>query len=218
MKVSNLLLVLFFIALPFAYALYLFPTLPATIPTHFNASGEADAWGDKSSIFLLPVIMGVVSLFVYFVLSNAKKLDPKRYADNDDSVMKNFGFYTVLFLAVLSLVIMYATSHPGVPIEKLIFSFLGLAFGVLGLFMPRLKQNYFAGIRLPWTLDSQANWIATHQVAGKIWAIGGGLQFLLGLIIQGEWMVYAFMSIVILMVLIPTVYSYLFFRKEKSSK
>jgi uncharacterized membrane protein len=33
-----------------------FSTLPDTIPTHFNASGEADGFGSKVSIIALPVI------------------------------------------------------------------------------------------------------------------------------------------------------------------
>ncbi len=31
-------------------------SLPATIPTHFNAKGEADGWGSKGMIWLLPSI------------------------------------------------------------------------------------------------------------------------------------------------------------------
>jgi len=33
-----------------------FSTLPDTIPTHFNAAGEADGFGSKASIIGLPVI------------------------------------------------------------------------------------------------------------------------------------------------------------------
>ena len=202
--------------LPFAYAAYLFPSLPYRIPTHFNASGEVDAWGHKSTIFLLPSIMGATSIFVYLILINSKKLDPKRYEQTDDGVLKNFALYTVLFLTVLSMVILYAISHVGVKIDKLLLPLLGLAFGLFGIYMPKLKQNYFAGLRLPWTLDSEPNWNATHAFAGKVWTIGGFLQFMLGLILDGSIMFPLFISLVILMVLIPAVYSYLFFRKEKA--
>ncbi|MBK0418938.1 DUF1648 domain-containing protein [Leucobacter sp. CSA1] len=34
-------------------ALLLYPTLPERIPTHFGISGQADAWGPRSSVFLL---------------------------------------------------------------------------------------------------------------------------------------------------------------------
>lgn len=51
-----------------AFWLYTFanyPQLPDTIPTHFNALGEADGFGDKSSIYILPV---VASIF-FFILT-----------------------------------------------------------------------------------------------------------------------------------------------------
>jgi len=212
---SKIPVVLILILVPFAYAYYLYPSLPYRIPTHFNASGEADAWGHKSSIFLLPSIMGVTSIIVYFILSNIKKLDPKRYASVDDKMYKQLALYVVLFLSLLSLLITYASAHEGVKIEKLLFPFLGLAFAGFGVYMPKIKQNYFAGFRLPWTLESEANWTATHRLAGKIWTVGGLLQFLSGLILQGELVFIFFISIIIVMVIIPTVYSYLFFKKEK---
>jgi len=38
--------------------------LPDTIPTHFNAFGEPDAWGSKKSIFLLPVVTSVIYILL----------------------------------------------------------------------------------------------------------------------------------------------------------
>jgi len=62
-------------------------------------------------------------------------------------------------------------------------------------------------------LENEENWNATHQLAGKVWVIGGSLQFLSGLIFEGQLTFGIFMTLVILMVLIPTVYSYLLFRR-----
>lgn len=42
--------------------LFNYPELPPTIPIHFNASGQADSYGSKSTIFLLPVIGTVISI------------------------------------------------------------------------------------------------------------------------------------------------------------
>jgi hypothetical protein len=38
-----------------AKPLYLYNKLPDTIPTHFDIAGKPDAWGAKSSLFLLPL-------------------------------------------------------------------------------------------------------------------------------------------------------------------
>ncbi|MCL4295833.1 MAG: DUF1648 domain-containing protein [Anaerolineae bacterium] len=39
--------------------------LPTLVPTHFGPSGQADAWGDKRSILILPVI----SVILYLMLT-----------------------------------------------------------------------------------------------------------------------------------------------------
>lgn len=45
--------------------LYYYKLLPETIPTHFNASGEPDAFGDKSSIFLFAGIAVLIYVVLY---------------------------------------------------------------------------------------------------------------------------------------------------------
>ena len=45
-----------------------YSSLPETIPTHFNAAGEADGFGSKASVIGLPVIASV--LFIGLTLLN----------------------------------------------------------------------------------------------------------------------------------------------------
>lgn len=55
-----------FATLGFALALGYFPDLREQIPTHFNASGEADKFGSKNTIFLMPVLsLVMVAIFVF---------------------------------------------------------------------------------------------------------------------------------------------------------
>ena len=112
--------VLLLIGIPFIYAAYLYPSLPEIIPTHFNIKGEADGFGGKDSIYLGPSIMGMASLFTYLFLTYIKKIDPKRSEQMEDGLFQKFGFFTVLFLTALSMVILYATTHQGISIEKLL--------------------------------------------------------------------------------------------------
>jgi|LauGreDrversion4_1035100.scaffolds.fasta_scaffold133191_2 uncharacterized membrane protein len=204
--------VLILIGIPFIYATYLYPSLPEIIPTHFNIKGEADGFGGKDSIYLGPVILGVASLFSYFLLANNKKFDPKRSGQIDDGMFQKFGFFTVLFLSALSMVILYATTHQGISFEKLLFPIMGLAFAGMGLYMPKIKQNYFAGFKLPWTLDNVDNWNATHKIAGKVWLYGGIVQFFAGMAFSSVTSFVIFFIDMIVMVLIPTIYSYRMFK------
>jgi uncharacterized membrane protein len=207
-----LIYVLLLIGIPFIYAAYLYPSLPEIIPTHFNIKGEADGFGGKDSIYLGPSIMGLTSLFTYFLLANIKKFDPKRAEQIDDALFQKFGFFTVLFLTTLSMVILYATTHQSISIEKLLFPMMGLAFAGMGLYMPKIKQNYFAGFKLPWTLDNVDNWNATHKIAGKVWLYGGIIQFFAGMAFSSVTSFVIFFIDMIVMVLVPTIYSYRMFK------
>ena len=69
------------------------------------------------------------------------------------------------------------------------------------------------GIKLPWTLDNEDNWFMTHRFVGFIWVIGG-------LIITANAflsMPYITIGVVALLVAVPFVYSYLYYRKQMSA-
>jgi uncharacterized membrane protein len=44
------------------FVIYSYNTLPDTIPTHFNAGGEPDGYGKKSTLFILPVLATLIFL------------------------------------------------------------------------------------------------------------------------------------------------------------
>ena len=60
MRIGSVLLLLHFILVGVFYI-----DLPESIPTHFNLKGKADGFGDKSSVWALPII----STILYFGLS-----------------------------------------------------------------------------------------------------------------------------------------------------
>lgn len=210
--------VLLFIGIPFLYAGLEYKNLPSSIPMHFNIKGEVDGWGPKENAFMLPVIMGVVSIIVYSLLSNLKKIDPKRYEKADAGYFRKFGIFSVLFLTIISLTITYATVHPNeISINRLIFPILGIGFVALGLYMPKIPQNYFVGFRLPWTLEDSDNWKATHELGGKIWLAGGLCIIATSFMLNPEIFGVIFLIIIGLMILIPVIYSYKKFREAKKN-
>ena len=84
---------------------------------------------------------------------------------------------------------------------------------VVGNYLPKCRQNYTIGIKLPWTLADEENWDYTHRMAGKWWILGGVLTFLAGF---QSWVdpVYVSLTIIVIVALIPAVASYLYFRKH----
>lgn len=62
-EIISLVAVLLLIFLP----LYYYGDLPDRIPTHFNASGAADSYSGKSSIFILPIIGASLYIGMYWL-------------------------------------------------------------------------------------------------------------------------------------------------------
>ena len=208
----NLLLALIILAIPFGYAAYIYPSLPNSIPTHFNYKGEADGFGERSSIFLGPGIMSAVGLFTFFLLSNIKNFDPKRYKAEDDGMFKKFALFMVIFMSIMGLIITYSATNNSISITKILLPFLGLIFAVMGWYMPKLHQNYFAGFKLPWTLENVDNWNATHKLAGKLWLYGGIAEAIGTLLLPSKLAFIVFILLTAVMAIIPTIYSYRLFK------
>lgn len=52
----------------------------------------------------------------------------------------------------------------------------------LSNYMPKLKQNYTIGIKVPWTLNSEENWNMTHRMAGKLYVVAGVISIIIALL------------------------------------
>lgn len=68
-------------AVVFTGAVY--PDLPDAVPSHFGFSGEADTYASKSSIWMMPVMMGIliVVLFVVALFNTNTTKDGKELSD-----------------------------------------------------------------------------------------------------------------------------------------
>jgi uncharacterized membrane protein len=70
------------------------------------------------------------------------------------------------------------------------------------------------GIKLPWTLNNEENWNKTHRLAGKVWVAGG-----IVILITALWGNFGvLMATTLLMVVIPTIYSYHLYRKQQENE
>jgi uncharacterized membrane protein len=97
---------------------------------------------------------------------------------------------------------------------KFVFIAMGLLFALIGSNMYNIKPNYFAGIRLPWTLESEDNWRRTHRFAGKLWFFGGLCIALIAFVFTGDPALYASAAITAAVVIIPIIYSYSIYKDQ----
>ncbi len=204
--------------IPIAYLLFIMPSLPASIAMHYGINGKADRYGDKSDFLFFQVLMQGVVLLAYLLLKFLPAIDPKRQVKYGESTFQKLGLGLVLFLSALNITIIFGALHHGFNAGKVILPIAGLLLAFIGNIMNSIKPNYFAGIRTPWTLESEDTWRATHRLAGKIWFVGGILLTMLMLLISPMAAKTVFTSIIAVMVLVPVIYSYVYFKKHQLDK
>lgn len=204
--------------LPAIYLLTIYSSLPQTMALHYDFHGNADQYGSKKEFLTGPFILIGISGLVYLLLRFLKSIDPKKQVRYGEDTFNKLALGIIVFLAALNIGIIYAAAHHGFKADKLIFPIMGLLFAFVGNIMNSIKPNYFAGVRTPWTLENDENWRATHRLAGKLWFIGGLAITVLVLFLPGVSGKIIFMSILAVMVFIPVIYSYVYFRKHNFNR
>ena len=191
--------------LPILAGVILWDQLPAQMPTHWNAAGEIDGWSSKPfAVFGLPGIM----LAAQWLCMLGTQADPKK--QNHPEKVLQLVLWIIPVLSVVLHVMTYgAALGKEVRMEVAMPIVVGLILAIVGNYMPKCKQNYTIGIKIPWTLNSEENWNRTHRLAGWIWTFGGVAIMLTGFV-GGVWL---FFPVVIAMVLVPILYSYVLYRR-----
>ncbi|MGX7109507.1 SdpI family protein [Facklamia miroungae] len=204
---KNWLLVLISIIL----AGYFFLNAPETVPTHFDIAGNVDRYGSKTSLLFFPGLMIGLNLLAEML----KHIDPKR--ENFQRFEKHFYLiiFATNFFFLFTQIVMGAYILNWInQLPSYIEGSLGILFIILGNFMPKIKFNYFMGIRTPWTLANEHVWYHTHRLAGKVFVLMGAL-IILTILLPAAIKEWAFLVITLGGVIVVSMASYWFYRKEK---
>ena len=191
---------------PIAFGLILWDALPDPMPTHFGPDNRPDGWSSKPfAVFGLPLIIMALHLACVF----GTRADPK-YANISGKIM-GLVLWICPAISILCGGLIYAVAlgHE-LNVGLYLMLLIGVVFVVAGNYLPKSRQNYTVGIKIPWTLSDVENWNATHRFAGRLWMAAGVV------ILATAWLeqVWVFLPIVVLMVIAPVAYSYLFYRRK----
>jgi uncharacterized membrane protein len=190
--------------------------LPDIIPMQYGFDGEVNRYGSKTELVVVVAILTAVNIGVYLLMSNVHKIDPKRYAADNRERMKRLGRVICIFITAILCFIIYSSLNQSLkPKPQFILVGVGILFSFLGNYMFNIKPNYFAGFRLPWTLENEDNWRLTHNLAAKLWFGGGLLIVLCALVLSDRFAFISFIAIMCVLVIVPSVYSYRIFRKSR---
>jgi uncharacterized membrane protein len=197
------------LAIAILYGLVIAPSMPNTVPIHWDLQGQPDGWGSKwINLGMGPglVLMNIVLTFVLPLIS-PRQFEIARFSRTFGTLMLIMsGLWMFMYIIILH------ASLPGsnVDLVRLIVVGLFLFFALMGNLLGKVRRNFFVGIRTPWTLADERVWEATHRYAGRLWFAGGLLGAILVAI--GLSLPAAFVLIVVL-ALVPAVWSFFLYRR-----
>lgn len=205
-NLKTLILTSIIILLPIVAGLILWDKLPEEIPVHFNAQGDADGYGSRGlAVFGMPLFM----LAMQWICMAATSLDPK--SKNITKKSMNLVLWIIPAISLMVSGVIYVFALGGeFNVGTVTVIFFGFFFIVVGNYLPKCKQSYTIGIKIPWTLDSTENWNYTHRLAGKVWVIGGLLLIATAFLN----LVWIYSALFVIMIAVPVAGSYLFYKKE----
>lgn len=206
-KKTTLIITSIITLLPMLFGFVLWNRLPEMMPTHWNAQGVVDGYNSKLfAVVGMPAFLTAIHIVCSFMTLS----DPKR--KNVSGKVFGLVLWICPLMSVLVGVITYAHALGAeLKVNIIMPLVLGIVFIIIGNYLPKCKQNYTVGIKIPWTLGDEENWNKTHRLAGILWVIGGIVicvtSFLGSLVI--------FFSVVMIIAVVPMIYSYFYYRKHR---
>lgn len=197
------------ILLPVVFGVAMWDRLPDPMPTHFDTNGVPNDWSSKPfAVFGIPLFL----LAMQWVCLLATGADPKRR--NVNPKVLALMLWLVPAISLITMGAVYAAAlGSDVNTTQLLYPFFSLVFILVGNYLPKCRQSYTMGIKLPWTLADEDNWNKTHRMAGPLWMICG-LVTLPCFFLPRDFAIVLLFAALFTAVLIPTVYSFLLARKK----
>lgn len=188
-----------------AFALINYKRLPDQLPMHFDVHGNVDRFGKKVNALGSLACLG---LFLPLALGAVRHIDPRK--SNYERFLNAFGMIRLILAVVLDLmlvaVVLYGLGYK-INITNYARVGIGLVFIITGNYMPQVKDNFFVGIRTPWTLSNSEVWRRTHRLGGRIWVVTG-LVLVLSAFLPVSWMLPILMIALIPLAIVPIFYSW----------
>jgi uncharacterized membrane protein len=200
------------IAAGFIFTFAIYQRLPDQIATHWDMNGDVNGWSSRPfGGFILPGI----SLLLWFALRLLPRIDPRR-----ENYAKFQGTYDLVVDGVVTFLVLAHVAMLGhaigwkTPIARIAPAGVGALLVLLGNVLPRLRANWWMGIRTPWTLSSDTVWTKTHRVGGYVF-MAAGLACLVGAALPAAWPTRVMFVAIVGAGLATTVYSYVAWRQEQ---
>lgn len=182
--------------------------LPVRVATHFDASGQPNAYGPRwVDTFLTPGLMLVLAL----LWNGLWRIDPKR--TNYPRFWPTYRYLGGAILVFLGLIELWtigkALQWPIASVRGLP-AIVGVLIVLLANLLPRIQPNWWLGVRTPWTLSSEVSWRKTHRLAGQLGLPAGVLMIVCSFVLPLTWTLWAILGPIVLWGAVITTASYFY--------
>jgi uncharacterized membrane protein len=204
-KIIQELVLIVLTLLPILYLAFNWSALPESMPVHFDVHGNPNGFGSRLVYVFMPIGL-------YFLMLVLPKIDPRKA----NYVVFEGSYYRIrlimaIFIGLLDSMVIWGVVSNNNVIHKLLPITIFLLLMLIGNYMGNFRPNYFVGIKVPWTLNSDEVWVRTHKLAGKLWFWGSLAGMALYFVVPSpEWV---FVTMLIVLVVVPIVYSYVIYQK-----
>ncbi|MGQ9461705.1 MAG: SdpI family protein [Candidatus Fervidibacter sp.] len=194
-----------------------YPYLPEKVPSHFNIQWQPDGWMSREKVLwftpiMLVVLWGVLTLCFWLASTEKGQL---KLEETDLKLLQNIrtlmgAFIVAIHAAILAVGLGWLSSP-----RPVIFPAIGLLFLIIGNVLPKLKRNWVAGVRLPWTVVNERAWREANKFAGYGFMAIGGL-FLIAPLFPSRFDLMLVVPVFVL-ILVILVQSYIVYRRANTS-
>jgi len=167
------------IAAAFAAALWAWFTLPAGagVPVNYlGLDGVRHQTVSRAALWLIPVISGFVTITLTFAPAFGMHREVERGAQVFDTILISVaGLMLVVEIALIG-----RAMDPDFDVMRPVAIATGVLLLAVGNYLGKARQNWFIGLRTPWTLADATVWDKTHRFAGRGMVLGGLVLVALG--------------------------------------
>ena len=196
-----------------AASLAVYRRLPETMAVHWDFDGNPNGWMSRAfGAFFGPVFI----LVLWQLMRVLPRIDPRKpnYARFGDAYDTIVAAVLLLLLATHGIVLAVALGYD-VAVSRLVPALVGALFVVIGNVMPRMRSNWWFGVRTPWTLSNDRVWARTHRLAGFSMTAAGLVMIASAFILPARLGLPVLIAATVAATIGPAVYSYLTWKREQ---
>ncbi len=172
--------------------------------THFGLNGAPDGYQPRDvGLSVMPILTLIINVVLLWILPAFLKQSLGRSAAAYGAIL----LAVLAFLTILQGALVLNAMGRSIDMSQVAVLGLGFLLIIIGNFLPKLRRNHVAGIRVPWTLNDERVWDRTHRFAGGLVMLGGAATIAGAFLLQPEWRGGVAIASAVLPMLLAVIYS-----------